>query len=321
MGTLFMRAATMAIALLSINLIADQDDKSNRGFTLLNRICVTVEGEKPILQSDIESRQRQENLSFAETQDALIKERLLWVYAKRQLKFNISEIIKSADDHIKKVMEKNSFTQENFEKLLMQEPYLTTFKQYRYDTQTALLKSSVQSSIANQIALTDAQIAEELKRRELQESKEFDIVFISVLPNTLKGKNNTVNTTAQFEMANQIRSQLMSKKNIGEVKKRYGNLKNISIIGPMAYEVGTLKKEYEEQLEKSRDAKVTEAFQDDNAVTVIWKIEKPIRKTNGTALEKVRKELYERVVMDKYKAVIGAMMDVSSVNVKRCSKQ
>lgn len=319
-GTL--TAVFVVASLLSHNLLAKNEPKRPPGFKLLNKDCVTVEGEPPILLSEIENRAKVKGLSFAEAQSELITERLLWVYAKKQLKYNINEIIKATDEHINKVMEKNKLSQARFEELLMQAPYFSTFKQYRLETQTAMLENSVKSSIASQVSITDAQVIEEARKNKAEGGGDFEVVFISILP--IKTGNKTLSSlelNAQIKKANEIRSQIASINNLSEVKKRYGDKANISIIGPISYETGTLKKEYEERLKASKSAKVTEAFSDDGAVTIIWKIAKPIQKSDGTALEKVRKEIYERVVMDKYKAVIGAMMDVSTVKVKRCSKR
>ncbi|HXW54015.1 MAG TPA: hypothetical protein VEL47_07920 [Myxococcota bacterium] len=309
------------LAVLSFDISAEKPV----GFTLVDEVCLAIEGEPPVLRSQIKSRASQKEISFVEAKVELERERLLWVYAKKQLKYNIPDIFKQADEHIKKILEGNRLTREKFAEYLMGPPHFTSFSQYRFEIATAILEHLVKSSLASQVSLTDAEIQEEMKKEKLALSKRFDVVFISVLPSAIRGKSSKKSPlTVQFEKANEIRSHVGPNVTLDEIKNRYGTDENaLSIVGPIAYEPGVLKHNYDKELLFAGSDLVTKPFQDGELVTMIWKIKRKIHDDgdDNALLEKVRKKLYEAAVDRKLIAITSAMMDVSNAIVKGCQER
>lgn len=290
---------------------------NSTGFTLLNAICVDVEGETPILLSDIEKRAQQKNINFKEARTELTRERLLWVIAKKQLKYDLGQINQAADEHLKKIMENLKISKEKFAELLMAAPYLTTPKQFQMETAWAILENNFKATLASQISITDEQVKQQIARNHEEVSDQFDVVFVSVVPE-ISSKGTAPNLTAQLKKANEIKAKIKTKISLDTVKKIYEQEKNVSIIGPLAYEKGGLNQAYERELAKSRNAVVTEPFRDEGAVTMIWKMNVSTKLLGSSSLEKVRKELYDKAVMEKYQAITDAMMNSSTVVVKDC---
>lgn len=309
--------------LLMSQLFAVTPSVSNKGgFQLLDKICVIVEGERPVLLSEIKKRQDSMGISFIESQNELVRQRLLWIYAKKQLKYDIKAIYKATDEHIEKVMASNKLNKDKFSKILMQPPYLTTFKQFRDDTATAILESNVRQAISSQISVNDEQVQEEVARLKADSSQVFDIVFISITTKKSTRLNNGPDSlNPEFKKANDIRLKLTPTSTLNDIKKLYGDNSNISIIGPIAYEKGALKKAYEDRLKSNPANMVIGPFADDGSVTIMWKIKRLHQKLDRTGLEKVRKELYDRKVMEKFKAITDTLMDSSTVIMKGCSEQ
>ena len=175
---------------------------------LINQVCAVVESERPILQSEVEKRAKERLISLLEAQTQLIGERALWIYAKQQLKFNVPEIYKSAQEHVKKIMETNNLSQESFEASLMLPPYNMTLKHYEHETAFLILKNQLESSITN-IEISDKEIEAEYKQHP-NKYKEFEVIFISL---STPANNNNIKPllSAQFVKANQIK-----KRNIGQ---------------------------------------------------------------------------------------------------------
>lgn len=317
-------AAIFGQQVATVGFAASQQVRKD-GFSLLDKVCVQVEGESPILLSDIKKRSQQRNISLAEAELALTRESLLWIYAKGQLKFNISEIYKTADEHIKKVIENNNLTQKKFEEILAKPPYSISLEQYKKETAAAILDNQIKSNIAGQITLTDDQVKEEVARNAGNVVDKYDILIVSIAPEQSlskapAGKAVNQRLTPQSKTANEIRSQILSLGSVHEINRRYGGKKNISIVGPIAYEKGTLKKVYEDKMMQNFST-VSEPFLDEGAITILWKIEKVSQNLSATALEQTRKELYEKLVMEKFQAITDTTRETSTVIVKDCGKQ
>lgn len=293
--------------------------------SLVDRVCLIVEGETPVLFSHIKNWALQNEISFREAEEQLKRKKLLWVYAKKKLKYNVSDIYKQADEHINKIIESNKLTKDQFSQLLMKPPYSTTFSQYRLDAATALLENVVRSTIASQISINENDLKAELSKERLELANRYDMVFLSVVADKLSNKVNEKGRAAnqltpEIKKANEIRSQIGPHSSLNEIKKRYGGDKHISIIGPIAYEKGTLKKAYEDRLLADPKSIVTAPFIDNGLVTMIWKIKRPVSEKldDKALLEKVRKKLYEAAVEKQFNIETSAPIDDATIIVKGC---
>jgi hypothetical protein len=297
-----------------------------KGFTLLDEVCIVIEGEPPVLKSHIAHRAHRKEISFKAAENELLQEKLMWVYAKKnQVKYNTVDIFKATDDHIKQVMEDNKLTKEKFTEVLMGRPYLTTFSQFRLDTATAMLENRIKSLIASQITISDIDVKEEVTKAKLATENQYDIVFISIGPEKIFKKHekfeNKNRLIAQIEKANKIRAQITPHTSLDEVKTRYGG--EIVIEGPIAYEKGALKHNYEEQLKSGSSQIVTKPFSDNGMITMIWKIKKSHHEKldDDALLEKVRKKLYAAAVEEQFNKLTSGVMDHSTAVVKSCKER
>jgi hypothetical protein len=295
---------------------SEQASDSAKGFTLLDKVCVVVEGEEPVLLSEITRRADQRGESFAVAQKELVRERLLWVYAKKQLKYDITNVFKATDEHINNVMTKNRLTNKQFEDVLMNPPYRTTFRQFRLETATEYLKNSVRQTLASQIAVTDDQVKSEMGKR-------FDVVFITIQPkrSPAKGASARAVLSDEIKKANTIRGKIQPTTTVNDIKNLYGKDKDISIVGPIAYETDILKKDYDERLKSESSSSVIGPFEDDGSVTMIWKIKKSKKNLDETALEKLKKESYHNAVLEKFNAITDSLINSSTVIEKSCGKR
>ncbi len=289
-----------------------------KSFVLLDKVCVLVEGEEPVLLSEINRRVEQKHVSFPVAQKELMRERLLWVYAKKQLKYDVASVYKATDDHLARVMAKNHLNRSQFDEVLMAPPYSTSYRQFRLDIATDYLKNSVMQNLGNQIALSDEQL-------KLDAAKKYDVIFVTIHPKQ-NGKATllpTAGTTlsAEFKKANEIRGKIQPTTNVNDIKTLYGKDEDISIIGPIAYEKDVLKKSYDERLKSESSEIVIGPFEDDGSVTMIWKIKKTKKNLDETALEKLRKESYHDAVLEKFNNLTDALINSSTVIEKGCGKQ
>jgi hypothetical protein len=312
--------------LLSLSLTAKTEKElQNEGFKILDRVCLIVEGQPPVLLSDIEKKMQQNSIGFEQARVELKRERLLWNYAKTQLKFDVQEIMRLANQHLKDIMNKNNLTEKKFANILMGPPHLMTLEAFRWETATMILLNHVKASLRGQISITDAQVKAAIEDEKKAITKKYQIVFISVTKDQVSKQNankksDKKSLEAEFKTANEIRSQINSLGSLNAVKKRYEDKKNITIIGPIDYEKGRLREIYEKKLEQDTFKQMTEPFIDDGAVTFIWKLLTVEKKLDETALEKVRKDLYDKVVMEKINTITDAMINGSTVVFKDCGK-
>ena len=299
----------------NLGLSVEQTRLDQPAFRLINQVCAVVESQQPILQSDVEKRAKERSLSYFQAQTELIGERALWIYAEQQLKFNVPEIYKAAQEHIKKVMESNNLSKESFEEILMRPPYSMTFKQYERETAFLVLKNQLESSIASNLEISDKDVEAEYKRQDPNKYKEFEVVFISVLaPKNLNNLKTPLST--QFYKANQIKKEIMGNINLDGIKRKYKNHKDISFVGPLDYQEGAFQQKYDIQIKKDLAAKITDPFEDEGVVTMIWKIEKNAASDNQkTALENVRKDLYRRAVQRRLEDFMKNILVKSSVEI------
>ncbi len=296
---------TLCCLILSIAILGKPADKE--GFEFVDGVCVVVEGEEPILWSEIDKRAQQKGQSFHDAKKDLIRDRLVWVHAKKQLKYDITNIFKSADEHIASAQKNNHLTREKFDEVLRAPPYSMTFRQFRLETATEFLKNTVRQSLAGQIPPPSD---EEVKREAAQN---FEVTFISV-----PGRGRTAGLTAEYKKANEIRSRINQKTSIDDIKDVYSKDRSVYITGPIAYEKGVLKKTYEDRLNADPSAFVFGPFEDEGSVTVLWKIKQSKKNLSETALEKLRKESYQSAVLKKYNAITDALINNSTVIEKGC---
>jgi hypothetical protein len=284
-------------------------------FSMVDRICAVVGEEPPILASDIQKRSQQRNISYKEALDGLIGQEALWVFAKKQLKIDLGQINKAAQDHVEHVLAERKLTQAQFIEILMRPPYSMTLSQFLYETKTAILEQQLIPTLAAQVVVTDEKVHQEL-------AKKFDIVFVTVAQASQSQKKSEKNAlNSQFYILNEIKTKILNQEPLAEIKRQYKGNKNIEILGPYAYEKDTFNKDYEAQLEKSSHQVVTDIFKEGDSLTMIWKIPAVSENLDKTALEKVRKELYDRAVMEKYRAVTDAMIDDSTVVINNCNER
>jgi len=289
----------------------DQPEK----FRLVDQVCAVVESEQPILQSDVEKRAKERSLTLFQAQAELIGERALWIYAKQQLKFNVPEIYRNAQEHIKKIMENNKLSKESFEGLLMSPPYSMTFKQYESETAFLVLKNQLEASIISSLEISDKEVETEYKRQDPNKFKDFEVIFISLAPQR-KTASGKANLSAQFIKANRIKREILTTNNLDTIKRKYKTHKDISFVGPLDYQEGAFQQKYDIQIKKDLAAKITDPFEDDGVVTMIWKLEKKAASDNQkTALENVRKDLYRRAVQRRLEDFMKNILVKSSVEI------
>lgn len=281
----------------------------NDGFKLTDKICIVVEGEDSITLSEIHQRKQQKEISFADAKNELLRERLVWVYAKKQkIKYDLAAIAKNADEHINRVMTSNKFTREQLNKAL-EENYKSNFETYRKETQTAILENIIKQNISSQISLSDEFIIEEAR-------KKFAVVIISISP-SLTNKKAQKNSTSQLQKANAIRAEINAHATINGIKTKYRSAKDVKISEPEVQEKGDLIEAYEAQLDAHPNDMVVGPFNDDKNLTLIWRVKKNI---DGTALEKQKKESNNKAVLEKYNASIDAQKNESTVIDKDCGE-
>lgn len=278
-------------------------------FRVVDKICAIVDSEQPILLSEVTKKAKEAKMSEEEALKELLHERALRIYG-RQLKFSATDTHKAAEDHIAKVMKENNLTSQQFDAILHGTPYFTTLKQYSYDTAFLILQSQIEASIASSIQLTEKDVELALKQQKEVKNKDFEVLFISIVP-TFSDNNVSQKrpTTSQFNKANNIRMDFLAKNSLESIEMKYKNQKDVKFNGPIDYEEGVLKSQYEAQLKKNPSAIITEPFADGGAVTMILRIEKVLSPDmSKTALENVRNDLYKKAVRQRLDAVTRELL-------------
>jgi 16S rRNA G966 N2-methylase RsmD len=288
----------LIIILLACPLIANPEDLSKRGFTLIDATCVLVEKESPILLSEIKKLAK--TMSFKEAQSELITKKLLWVLAKKR-KIDVSNIESASTAHLSKVMKDNNKSKEQFEQILLDPPYEMSLKQFKQATADAILENQLKSNIASQLLVSDTELKTYLKKKEQDLKNSFDIVFISVHKSA----------TRQSEKALAISKEITVKTSFDTIKGKYKtdeDNKELSIIGPISGELNPL---YDKKLVFKDGSVVTAPFKDGTDITIIWKIK------NGQKLDEnaLVKEFYEARVNQNLKAELKAVEQTSSINI------
>ncbi len=291
-------------------------EPEKKSYKLVDKICAVVDSEAPILLSEVEKKSKELSTSNSLALKELLHERALRIYG-RQLKFSSTDTHKAAEDHISTIMKNNNLTRQKFESILHGAPYFTTLKQYEEEIAFAILKNQIESSFANSIEITEQDIENAHKQQNRATGKEAEVVFITILP-TKSGNPNSSNkpTTGQLIKANNIKSAFLDKKTLESVKMEYKDQKDVSFIGPVDYEEGALKLQYELELKKNPRALITEPFEDGRAVTMILRTERALSADmQKTALENVRNGLYEKAVRQRLDAVTKDILDNVPVEV------
>jgi hypothetical protein len=283
-------------------LCADQPANSR----LVDKICAVVGEEQVILHSDIRRRAQERSLSNEAAQQELMGERALRIYIKKNpTKINISDIDKDAKDHIENILNNNKLTIQALEKALI-EHYKITYTQWEYDIKSAALSSRIEALLANTIEISDNAVKEEYAKKIRSTPKEFEIIFISIMPSAIL-HNKSQSLKAQLNKANNIKQDILSNSNFDTLKVKYQHDNEVSFLGPIDYKEGVLKSQYERQIKKNPRAKLSEPFidgQNNNVVTMIWKVKKAQTDNQTTALENVRKDLYRGEVQRGREAII-----------------
>lgn len=280
-------------------------------YRLVDQSCVIVSDQPPILRSEIEKLSEEKSISFLDAKKELIYGRLLWIYAQNNPKYDINYFRRSAENHIREILDKQKLSIEQLEHILQNPPYKISLEQFKFDTATAYLQQTISSYFAGQIGdISDEDVKKELKNNTGKEEK-FDIVFISIKP-----KNNTKKSLDEaFNIAKNI-DYLTKSNTLDDIIKKYHNNSSISFVGPIVYDKGKFSKQYEDEINKSKNHHISKPFLDDGSVNLIWKIKHKLNK--GSSLEKVRKYLYEKLVAEKYKSVIDSLMNKSTVDDRNC---
>jgi hypothetical protein len=271
---------------LFFNVLADDGPR-----ILVDKVCASVDG-KPILRSDIIRTKTNDPLQ------TLLEESALWVYAKQKLMFNVPGIQRSAEQHALDVMNKNNLTRSSFERILNQEPYNTTYARFIETTAFELLREKIKASIASTIQISDEETERAMAKGNAS-FEDFDVVFLSVLPKP--GLSKKASLSYQFNKANEIKKQIVKMRKLDVIKGYYEKDVGVRLIGPMKYEPGSLLARYDQELKKNPRARVTEPFEDDEAVSMIIKIE--ASKSDKTVLENVRNRLYNEAVQRELHAI------------------
>lgn len=278
-------------------------------YRLVDQNCVTVSDKPPILRSEIEKLAEEKSISFLDAKKELIYGRLLWIYAQNNPKYDVNHFYRAAENHIKEIVDKQKLSIEQLEYILQNPPYKISLEQFKFNTATAYLQQAISSYFSEQLSdISDEDVKKELEKSE---QEKFDIVFISIKP-----KNNTKKSLAEaFSIAKNI-GYLTKSNTLDDVIKKYHNNTAISFVGPLAYDKGKFGKKYEDEITITKNNHISNAFIDDGSVNLIWKIKH--RSIKGSSLEKVRKYLYEKAVAEKYKSVIGSLMNKSTVDDRNC---
>lgn len=268
--------------LLFLLMITPQLFAQDLPFELVDRVCLLVNGQ-PVLQSEIKKHQKN-NKTFAKAKEDLIDEELLWLLAKR-FQISTTEILKSAEDHLKNIMSNNKLSQAQLADVLRKAPYLTTYDRFKKETALSLLKSA----LASKISITDEDVNKEVQK---EKSSSYGVSFISANKNSVK--------------INKIVSRINGGESFSAIMKIYQEDKDISIIGPMIYREGTLNPDYESRLKNAKlDQGVVGPFLEEDSKTIIWKMKNPPLSENErkVLVEKVRERLYREALKEQINGV------------------
>lgn len=299
---------------------ANAEEMTDQDYQLVDKVCAVVEGEPPILLSEIITLTKNTNAGFDDAMNELIRDRLMWIYAKKHPEYSISQVKSAAKEHIAKVVEDNHLTREKFKQILASPPYLMSFRQYQRQTEEKILQNHMRSQLASKISIGDDQVREAWAKQQEQRAKKFDVAFITIKPSPINNKTKDA-LTIQKNLVNEIHAKIESGQDLYEIKKEYIDRDNISIGDPISYARGTLKKEYEKHLLLSPTARVTKPFEEGGVVVMIVRLKKKRELLDETTLEKVRKELYEKAVMEKFQAITDALKTNTTVMLKGCRQR
>src|SRR5690606_30028849 len=101
----------------------------------------------------------------------------------------------------------------------------------------------------------------------------------------------------------------LAKSSLESIKMKYKDQKDVKFNGPIDYEEGVLKSQYEAQLRKNPTSIITETYVDGVAVTMMLRIEKVLSPDmSKTALENVRNDLYKKAVRQRLDAVTKELL-------------
>lgn len=286
--------------------------KENRGFVRVDKVCVTVDNERPILLSEVKRKAETMESDYKAAQQELMEERAMRVAAGKMLKINLADIKETRNKHIRKIIESNKLTLEEFESRLKGPPLFMTLRQYEDDIDNQIIKGQFDASVASKVQISPREIEAEIAKRAASPAK-FVVIFISIAPK--KGLKKADALRLQFIRAKNIRQEILGLKDLNALQKNYSGQSDVSIVGPLDYEEDSLMDRYDLQLKKNPTSRVTEPFEDGGVVTMIVK-EKVLQLDNQkTALEKVGNDLYNRAVQQGRNAVTKRTLANSSVEI------
>jgi hypothetical protein len=286
---------------------------SQAGSQLVEKTCASFDSEKAILLSEIKAYARDKNLSERESFEELINNRAMLAYAKKQIWYNNADVQKTLNQHKNDLLKKTNLTEAQFAERLEEDPYNISFSRYLYGIEFFIIKNQLTSTIKDtDISESDIQAA--LNKKITQMKKRYDITFVSVLVN-----KETKDISGQLQKAKLIKNELLQNRDLDAIKRRYSSLdssKNttdVAIIGPISYK-GNLKEEYEKKLLEHAHDMIIGPFDDNGKQTLIVRTQAKLPADyQKTALEEVRKELYEQRVNQR----IGAAIASSNVLLTR----
>lgn len=284
-----------------------------RGFVLVDKVCATVDAERPILLSEVMRRSKEMSLTPKNALHELLRERALFVEAKKTILFNITQINEDRNKHIKKIMASNNLTLDKFEKILSAPPYSTTLSQYEYELDYQILKHRYEDYIRNSIDKPQKKIIQEEAARRAESAENIALVFISITAPKNTAKTNAIRL--QFIKAKKIKQEIQSGQDLNEIKKKYSGQSDVSFVGPLEYTEGSLKDLYELQLKKNPSSKITEPFEDGGAVAMILKEKVVPADKQKTALEVVKDLYYKSAVQQRLDATTNNALATASVEI------
>ena len=175
------------------------------------------------------------------------------------------------------------------------------------------------------MTINEVELKRDVEREKAAQNANVEVVFISVRPD--QGPNTSGKSfkkdllTAQKKSAIEIRSHIRPQVTLNEIEKLYGGKKNISITEPIKKD--SLKADYLPRLLALNEGEISQPFEDDGAITMMWRIKGTRRVTaDETALlEIAREKRYESEIEKKFNAMISALMNGKDAVIKGCQER
>lgn len=224
-------------------------------FNLVNRLCIGFDNKTSITLQKIKDLAISQNISHVKAQELLLKQHILFSYAKKELLLDEERVKKQAIEHVQRIMTQNKLSQKQFEEIL-QTHHNTNYKAYVQNMSYMILLEQVKSRIISSLVVSEQQKKQALSDYLEKNSQKTEIIFINS-----KDKNLLEN----------IRKEL-SKNTYKYVKNKYKKYVNVTFSYPILYTEGSLLPVYENALSKSPNSLIFGLFlEKDNSNTLIFK--------------------------------------------------